>query len=88
MISFNQYRCIQISLFDSRTLQVNKISCTTFTLFRRGYSDDDVVKVLGGNLLRAFKQAEIVAAQLQAAENPIEDIIQYDFSNDTCRLPF
>ncbi|HEX8501982.1 MAG TPA: dipeptidase [Pyrinomonadaceae bacterium] len=33
----------------------------TYELLRRGYSDRDVLKILGGNLLRAFEQAERVA---------------------------
>jgi membrane dipeptidase len=32
----------------------------TYELLRRGYSDADVRKVLGGNFLRAFEQAEKV----------------------------
>ena len=30
----------------------------TFELVRRGYSDEDVLKILGGNFLRAFEKAE------------------------------
>jgi membrane dipeptidase len=41
-------------------------------LLRRGYSDDDVKKVAGGNLLRALRQAEAVAARLRA-ERPASD---------------
>lgn len=33
----------------------------TYEMLRRGYSDKDVQKVLGGNFLRAFEQAEKVA---------------------------
>jgi membrane dipeptidase len=29
----------------------------TETLVDRGYSDDDVLKILGGNFLRVFEQA-------------------------------
>jgi membrane dipeptidase len=47
-------------------------------LARRGYSDDDLRKVAGLNILRAFKQAETVAARLQAETRPndarIEDV--------------
>lgn len=35
-------------------------------LLRRGYSDQDVLKVAGGNLLRVFDQAVSVAARLRA----------------------
>jgi len=34
-------------------------------LLRRGYSDGDVRKIMGGNILRAMRQAEEVAARLQ-----------------------
>ncbi|HEX8284089.1 MAG TPA: membrane dipeptidase [Pyrinomonadaceae bacterium] len=33
----------------------------TYELLRRGYTDRDVLKILGGNLLRAFEQVERVA---------------------------
>jgi membrane dipeptidase len=35
----------------------------TYELLRRGYSDEDVRKVLGGNFMRAFAQAERVAQE-------------------------
>lgn len=37
----------------------------TAELLRRGYSDDDVKKVLGLNVLRAMRGAEDVAKRLQ-----------------------
>ena len=39
-------------------------------LHERGYSDDDVKKVLGLNVLRAWKQAERVAADLRKQRGP------------------
>jgi len=36
-------------------------------LIRRGWSDEDLSKIAGGNLLRALEQAESVAVKLQAA---------------------
>jgi len=39
-------------------------------LLRRGYSDNDLKKIAGQNLLRAMKQMEEVAAGLQKAERP------------------
>jgi membrane dipeptidase len=39
-------------------------------LIRRGWKDDDLKKLAGGNLVRAFAQAEKVAAQLQKARQP------------------
>ncbi|MEZ5285752.1 MAG: dipeptidase [Vicinamibacterales bacterium] len=42
----------------------------TAELLRRGYSDDDVRKVLGQNVLRAWRQAEQVATRLQQQRGP------------------
>jgi membrane dipeptidase len=39
-------------------------------LARRGYSDDDLRKVMGQNVLRVLRQAEGVAAKLQAETRP------------------
>jgi membrane dipeptidase len=39
-------------------------------LLKRGYSDDDVKKILGLNVLRVMRQAEKVAAGLQKARQP------------------
>lgn len=40
-------------------------------LLRRGYSDDDVLKIAGRNHLRAMRQMERVAAELQKSEAPL-----------------
>ena len=40
-------------------------------LLRRGYSDDDVLKIAGRNHLRAMRQMEKVAAGLQKSEPPL-----------------
>jgi membrane dipeptidase len=40
-------------------------------LLRRGYSDDDVLKIAGRNHLRAMRQMETVASELQKAEAPL-----------------
>ena len=39
-------------------------------LVRRGYPDEDLRKILGGNLLRALDRAEEVAAQMKAETPP------------------
>jgi membrane dipeptidase len=48
----------------------------TDELLRRGYSEADVHKVLGGNVLRAFRQAGEVAKQLRRAQPPEVDEIK------------
>jgi membrane dipeptidase len=35
-------------------------------LIRRGWSDEDLAKIAGGNVLRALERAEVVARELQA----------------------
>ena len=45
-------------------------------LLRRGYSDEDVRKVAGGNLLRVMRGAEAVAAGLRAKRPASEATIE------------
>jgi membrane dipeptidase len=55
------------------------VSCyprLTEELLRRGYSEHDVHKVLGGNVLRAFRQAGQVAKRLRATTKPEVDEIK------------
>ncbi len=40
-------------------------------LLRRGYSDDDILKIAGRNHLRAMRQMEKVAAELRKTETPL-----------------
>jgi membrane dipeptidase len=40
----------------------------TQALIERGYNDADIKKILGGNLLRAMKDAELVSHELQSAQ--------------------
>lgn len=40
----------------------------TQALIDRGYSDTDIKKILGGNLLRVMRDAELVSHELQAAQ--------------------
>ncbi len=52
------------------------VSCyprLTEELLKRGYSEADVHKILGGNVLRAFRQAGEIAAQLQKTTRPEVD---------------
>ena len=45
----------------------------TEELLRRGYSETDIHKILGGNVLRALREAEAVAKRLQAETPPAVD---------------
>jgi membrane dipeptidase len=42
----------------------------TQALLDRGYSADDIRKILGGNILRVFRQAELVSHELKATTAP------------------
>ncbi len=42
----------------------------TQSLLDRGYSADDIRKILGGNVLRVFREAERVSRELQSAASP------------------
>lgn len=53
---------------------VDKYPALLAELARRGWSDDDLGKIAGGNLLRALREAEAVARRLQAAQ-PSEAVI-------------
>jgi len=46
---------------------VSKIPDLVRELARRGYSEEDLTKILGGNVLRVMRQVEQVALQMQAA---------------------
>jgi membrane dipeptidase len=43
----------------------SKLPKITEALLRKGYSDEDIRKILGGNTLRVMEQAERVSRELQ-----------------------
>jgi membrane dipeptidase len=49
---------------------VDKFPALLEELARRGWSDGDLAKLAGGNLLRVMREAETVALRLQKAERP------------------
>jgi membrane dipeptidase len=55
---------------------VSKFPNLTAELLRRGYSDDDVKKILGLNVLRAMRGVEMVAKRLQAQRPPSPALIE------------
>src|SRR5260370_22596864 len=59
--------------FDGASMPEGMDDCThlpqiTEALLRRGYSDDDIRKILGGNLLRVMEQTERVSREMRAAQ--------------------
>ncbi|XP_028514142.1 dipeptidase 1 [Exaiptasia diaphana] len=54
-------------------------------LLRRGYSDEDIRKIAGLNLLRAMKKMEQVAKETQSRVKPYDNFIAV---NKTCRPLF
>jgi len=42
----------------------------TEALMARGYSAEDCRKILGGNLLRVFREVEEISRELQAQDRP------------------
>lgn len=57
--------------FDGATMPDGMEDCSklpkiTEALMRKGYKDEDIRKILGGNLLRVMEQAEKVSRELQA----------------------
>jgi membrane dipeptidase len=58
---------------------LDDVSCfprLTDELLRRGYSDADVHKILGRNVLRAFREAEAVARRLRETTPPEVDAVK------------
>lgn len=56
---------------------VSRFPALTVELLRRGYSDEEVTKVLGGNLLRVLRRVEEVARRLQRTEAPAADALPF-----------
>ena len=55
---------------------VSKYPDLTAELIRRGYTDDDIKKILGQNILRVMRRAEQVAAALQRTRGPSTAVMQ------------
>ena len=45
---------------------VSEVANITIELVRRGYSEEDIRKIWGGNLLRVFRDVQAVAANWEA----------------------
>lgn len=58
-----------VSLLPAQLQDVSTYPYITQGLLDRGYSADDIRKILGGNLMRVWTKAAAVAAQIQAGGN-------------------
>lgn len=57
---------------------VSKFPDLVAELLKRGVSEEDVIKVLGGNILRVWREVEKVAIKLQASGmKPLEDDLEH-----------
>ena len=59
-----------ISTLPEGLEDVSKYPMLTAELIRRGYTDEDVLKILGRNVLRVMRNAKEVATELQQERNP------------------
>src|SRR4029077_19494575 len=50
--------------FPEGARDVSMLPNITYELLKRGYSEPDIVKILGGNFLRVFSQAEMVSRKM------------------------
>ena len=55
---------------------VDKLPLLLVELARRGWTDDELAKVAGGNMLRVMREAEAVAKRLQQTERPSSATIE------------
>ena len=61
---------------------VDKYPALFVELARRGWTEDELAALAGGNLLRVMRHAEDVAARLQATEAPSHATIEMDQAKD------
>ena len=60
---FNGVECVPQGLED-----VSKFPNLTRALLTKGYTAEDIRKILGGNLLRVFREAERVSREMQGGK--------------------
>ena len=72
MPSSERLAIAQVSPFalEAQTEVGRYVARTSAELARRGWSDEDLAKVAGGNLLRVMAQTEVVAQQLRSRRQP------------------
>lgn len=68
---FDGISAVPIGLED-----VSTYPALTRELIARGYSDEDILKILGRNVLRVMRAVEATAAELQAQRGPSEMLLE------------
>ncbi len=66
-----------VSVVPEGLEDVSKFPNLTAELLRRGHSEADVTKILGGNLLRVLREAEEIGAELRRTEEPAADALPF-----------
>ncbi|XP_069757854.1 dipeptidase 1-like isoform X2 [Narcine bancroftii] len=64
---------------------VSKYPNLIVELLLRNWTENDIKKLLGSNILRVFKKAEEVSKQLQKTNKPSNDVIAQDKVQSACR---
>ncbi|XP_048754053.2 dipeptidase 1-like [Ostrea edulis] len=72
-----------VDVFPDGAEDVSKYPYVFEVLINRGWSDSDLIKLAGGNLLRVFRAVETIRDGL-SSENPEEDIIDKSLRNQNC----
>ena len=77
--------------FELGLENVSKFPDLLAALADKGWTDQELDKITGGNLLRVFKETEKVAKDLQKTEKPNESLMpvgdfMYPVINSTCKI--
>lgn len=75
-----------VTLWPQGLEDVSRYPALVAALIRAGYSDGDVAKIIGGNLLRVMRANEAVALSLQNA--PWGTAVLNNIANDSCRTAY
>jgi membrane dipeptidase len=61
-----------VDVLPAQLEDVSSFPLITQALLDRGYREEDILKILGGNLLRVMRQTELVAEQISKERGPAE----------------
>jgi len=69
------------NILPTNLTDVSMFPLLTAELIRRGYNDQEIIGIIGGNILRVFRQVEKVASGMKNLP-PFENVL---LANSTCR---